>query len=147
MAEKTKIEATKWRAIEIEFGHILLDSIRDGAHGQKSEKSQDIKIIRKTILFTFGGKLHCTEYIRGGYIDFFFYDLNDDNGVPVIKFHSEPHEQKNVQTETEPFHMHVRKEKNDLKVSARIANHRYQSIWDILYFIETSKYTSYLFNK
>jgi hypothetical protein len=142
-----QIPATKWNLIEINFGHMLLDSIREGAHGLKSERSRDVIIRRKTILFLNGGKLHCTEYIKDDLILFYYYDLLDSRQTPIIKFHSESHSDKKDQTDTEPFHMHVRKDISDLKAGRRIPNYHYRTIHQILSFIETSEFLVPLFGE
>ena len=47
------------------------------------------------------------------------------NGSIVMKFHSEPHtNSKEHQTSTEPFHLHVKKDEQDLEASLRLPNGR-----------------------
>lgn len=57
-----------------------------------------------------------------------------------MKFHSEPHEKKEQQTETEPFHMHVAANESDLKASKRIANKHLQDLYSIIAFIVNGPY-------
>ena len=134
-----KIEPTKWNQIEIHFAHIIAE-IREGVQGQTSEKSRDITIRKKTISFLNGTKMHCTEFIKNDYIDFYFYDLIGPNNLPIIKFHSERHEDKTYQTTTEPFHIHARAGYDDLKLEKRLPNPKYKKLDDILTFIEYSEY-------
>ncbi len=81
-------------------------------------------------------------------IEFFQYDLYDASGNIIIKFHSEPHERKAYQTETEPFHMHVKEDEKDLSASKRMSlDKRLREMDDILSFIKNSRHIQYLYLK
>ena len=111
--------------------------IRNGCVGLKNDPPG---AIRKTIVFTNMTKLTCQEYIKEDIVDFYHYDYYDDKGNIIMKFHSEPHENKEHQTETEPFHMHVASDESDLKASKRIANRYFKDLYNIIAFIVNGKY-------
>jgi len=125
----TEIPKTNYQFIEREFIEEI-EEMRDGAAGLKNDPPG---AIRKTIVFKDFTKLSCQEFIKDGFIDFYHYDLYDSNGNIIMKFHSEPHEE-DQQTETEPFHMHVREDEFDLKASKRVKNKHLQELY-ILWFL------------
>lgn len=131
----TGIPKTNFRFIEDEFEEIV--EIRDGCVGLKNDPPG---AIRKTIVFRDLSKLTCQEIIKEGIINFYNYDYYDNKNNIIMKFHSEPHENKAHQTETEPFHMHVAADDSDLKASKRIANKHFKDLYNIMAFIVNGKY-------
>ena len=65
-------------------------------------------------------------------------DLNlyalDENNKVIMKFHSEPHNDKRYQTSTEPFHIHGN-ENSKLTNEKRFPNYNFKSLWDIMEFL------------
>ncbi|WP_226036782.1 toxin-antitoxin system TumE family protein [Aquibacillus saliphilus] len=126
----TGIPKTSFFFIEEEFEEIA--EIRNGCVGLKNAPPG---AIRKTILFNDMSKLTCQEFIKEDFIEFYHYDYYDGEGNIIMKFHSEPHEEKKDQTDTEPFHMHVATDIHDLKASKRIKNKHLQELFKIMVFI------------
>lgn len=114
----TGIPKTNFTTLYREFEEHISE-IRKGAAGLMDDPP---RAIRRTIIFSDMTKLSCQEYITDGVIDFYHYDYYNTDGSIIIKFHSEPHEEKAFQTDTEPFHMHIREDDNDLKASKRVPN-------------------------
>lgn len=71
------------------------------------------------------------------------YDYYSSNGSIVMKFHSEPHDNIEQQTSTEPFHLHVKRDEQDLEASMRLPNSRIQELWTIIETILISKHLKY----
>ncbi|WP_268875908.1 toxin-antitoxin system TumE family protein [Gottfriedia acidiceleris] len=66
----------------------------------------------------------------------------------IIKYHSEPHHDLKYQTETEPFHMHVKVNELDLAASKRLPQPKQlRAIDDILINIVNGKHLNYVFIK
>lgn len=114
----TGIPKTSFSTVLKEFGNHILE-IRNGANGRTDDPPG---AVRKTIVFKDMTKLSCQEFIKDGIIDAYQYDFYDSKGNVVIKFHSEPHDEKHLQTKTEPFHLHVRSGPSDYKASIRKEN-------------------------
>ena len=134
----TNLPPNNFKVIEREYAGEIIE-IRDGVSGQPNQAGA----VRKTIVFSDFTKLFCYEDIKGGEIDYFHYDYYDVNGMIIMKFHSEPHPNlPEFQTATEPFHMHVKKDAQDLVASVRlpIPNEHFKELIHIIDFILTSKY-------
>lgn len=139
----TGIPKTNYLFIHSEFDDEIYD-LRDGAAGLINNPPG---AIRKTIVFNDLTKLSCQEVIKDGIIDFYHYDFYDDRGNIIMKFHSEPHDDEDFQTETEPFHMHVKSDENDLKASKRVKNKHLQELYNIMVFIVNGQYLKHAFIK
>ncbi|MHA6260057.1 toxin-antitoxin system TumE family protein [Sporosarcina sp. CAU 1771] len=134
----TGIPQTNFSLLEKEFHEIV--EIRNGANGLPSKPGA----IRKTILFSDSTKLSCQEIIKNGFIEYYNYDFYSPNGSIVMKFHSEPHSNSKAhQTSTEPFHLHVKKNEQDLEASLRLPNGRIRELWTIIETILMSKHLKY----
>jgi hypothetical protein len=108
----TGYSATSWARIKRDYDDVITE-IRDS-------KTSESGLIEKVVIFDDFTKLKCRERIQYGLIEFYQYDYYDANGNIIVKYHSEPHEKKEYQTVTEPFHMHVKKDKTDLAASKRL---------------------------
>lgn len=75
---------------------------------------------RKTVIFDDNSKLSAQEFIKNGKIDYYQYDFYDGKQNIMIKIHSEPHTDEELQTLTEPYHIHVQSDVHDLKASKRL---------------------------
>lgn len=138
----TGIPKTNFTTLNREFEDYIID-LRNGAAGQPNDPPQ---AVRKTIIFDDHTRLSCQEFIKDGVIDAYQYDFYDSNGNIVMKFHSEPHDEKHLQTKTEPFHLHVRSGPSDLKASVRTENHHYRELFgQIMPFIIQSRNMVYAF--
>lgn len=134
----TGIPQTNFSLLEKEFHEIV--EIRNGANGLPSTPGA----IRKTILFSNSTKLSCQEIIKNGFIEHYNYDFYSTNGSIIMKFHSEPHtNSKDHQTSTEPFHLHVKKDDQDLEALLRLPNGRIRELWTIIEVILMSKHLKY----
>ena len=98
----TDLMPTNFKVIETEYNDII-KFIREI---DKDGKISNAFIKRKTYVLINGYKFYVTEVLKQGRIDFYYYDLYDENGKELIKFHSESHAEKDYQTSTEPFHVH-----------------------------------------
>ncbi|MDA1674707.1 MULTISPECIES: toxin-antitoxin system TumE family protein [Bacillus cereus group] len=139
----TGIPRSNFRLIEKEYEDVI-EEIRNGAAGLPSNPPG---AIRKTIVFKDLTKLSCQEIISEGIIEFYQYDFYDSDGNIVMKFHSEPHEDKKYQTDTEPFHMHVRKDAYDLKASVRLPNKHFKELVQVINLIIMSPHLHYAFTQ
>jgi len=135
MKKGTGISKTNYFVIDQDFSDLISD-IRNGAAGLQNSPPD---IIRKTILFNDLSKMHCQEIIENGKIQHYFYDYYDANGQIIAKFHSEPHLDKAYQTSTEPFHIHVKKDHQDLKAEKRVPNRYHKNLRSILEYIALNK--------
>lgn len=134
------LKPTSWRFIRREFSH-LIEETRELRDSTQSEVKVDI-------VFRDMSKLKCKEYIKNGYISVFQYDLYDGYGNVIMKFHSEPHEDEESQTDTEPFHMHIKKDEKDYSASVRKALPvSLRTIEGILILVENSANLKYLYKK
>lgn len=134
----TNLLPTNFKVIEREYAGEIIE-IRDGASGLPNQAGS----VRKTIIFSDLPKLYCQEYIKDGQIDYYHYDYYNSSGLIIIKFHSEAHPcSPEHQTTTEPFHLHVRKDSQDLAASLRlpIPNNHYKELMHIIDLILTSRY-------
>lgn len=108
----TGYSKTSWPRIERDYDDVITE-IRNSPNSEPG-------LVEKTIIFDDFNRLKCRERISDGVIEFFQYDFYDSSGNVIIKYHSEPHSDPAYQTETEPFHMHIKKDKDDLAASVRI---------------------------
>lgn len=81
-----------------------------------------------------GSRLSVTEISKNGVVDFFHYDWYSDTKQLIAKFHSEPHEAKEAQTSTEPFHIHI-PDKHGLSKEKRLPNEKHRDLISVLEFI------------
>lgn len=107
----TGYRPTSWSRIERDYDDIILE-IRNSLNTEPD-------FVEKIVLLDDYSRLKCREFIKLGIIEFFQYDYYDVNGNIIIKYHSEPHHDSKYQTETEPFHMHVKVNEMDLAASKR----------------------------
>lgn len=62
---------------------------------------------RATIVFSDNSLMYVTEKLtKQGAIIEYYYDWISSDKSTIAKFHSEPHDQEDYQTETEPYHVH-----------------------------------------
>ncbi|PER55717.1 hypothetical protein CN495_08160 [Bacillus thuringiensis] len=135
-----KLEPTSWRVIKRDFSH-LIEEIRESRDSTRAE-------VQMTIVFRDMSKLKCREYVVDGFIDVFQYDLYDGYGNVIAKFHSEPHKEEALQTATEPFHMHVRRDKQDYAASVRKPlPEQLRTVEGVLILLEHSENLKYLHTK
>ncbi|MGY0692013.1 toxin-antitoxin system TumE family protein [Virgibacillus sp. FSP13] len=141
----TGLPKTNFRFLEKSYSH-LIEEIRDRSNGFPSKPGS----IRKTIIFNDLSKMHCHEVVKNNRIEFYHYDLYDSNGRIIIKFHSEPHNDSDYQTTTEPFHIHAKEHMDDLKASKRLpfliaGEEGPKDLATILRFIEYSRFMQYYY--
>ncbi|MED2765992.1 DUF6516 family protein [Bacillus thuringiensis] len=118
---------TSWLRIKEDFNEIISE-IQDGFYEQGYKN--------KIIIFYDFSKLKCREKITNGVMELFQYDYYDENFNILMKFHSEPHEEEEYQTDTEPFHMHVNQDADDLACSFRTELYKpHQDLEGIIKFI------------
>lgn len=134
----TDLMPTNFKVIETEYNDII-KFIREI---DKDGKISNAFIKRKTYVLINGYKFYVTEVLKQGRIDFYYYDLYDENGKELIKFHSESHAEKDYQTSTEPFHVHG-SEDSKLTNVKRYPNKNFKTLFDILEFIRFM----FIFNK
>lgn len=110
----TGLPPTNFISFERIFEQII--DIRDGANGLPSDAGAK----RKTIIFEDNSRISAQEFIKNGKIDYYQYDFYDSKHNIMFKIHSESHPDKKDQTITEPYHLHVKSDVNDLKASKRL---------------------------
>lgn len=138
----SEIPKTNFRMIEREYS----DLITEIRNVPLDEGEHRCEIQKKIILFRNMSRLKCREIIKNEFISIFQYDLYDSDGNIVMKFHSEPHMDQRYQTETEPFHLHVRVSSEDLAASKRLPlPEEYRELHKIIHFIQIAQYTIYLY--
>ncbi len=104
----------------------IVTELRDGdGTGRPSTMSAQ----RYTFVFSDGSKLHATERIVNGKIEYYYYDWISPEGKEILKFHSEPHDDEEYQTETEPYHIHAI---NALGQSLRLPNFQFRDLDSIM---------------
>ncbi|APC39276.1 toxin-antitoxin system TumE family protein [Clostridium estertheticum] len=128
---KGKLEKSNFKLIEKEFSDLILTVAEIDQTGMGSRPN----VTRKTYTFKDNTFLSITErYISGGIIDYYNYDLYNSNEEIIIKFHSEPHQNKKQQTKTEPYHIHKH---NTLGVEDRLPNYVYKRLTEIFEYIKS----------
>lgn len=95
-----KLYKTNFKTLETEFKDII-KSIRET---DSTEEISTSLITRKTYILINKKKLYVTEFTSKNVIKKYYYDLYDENNKVIMKFHSEPHNDKRYQTSTEAFH-------------------------------------------
>lgn len=134
----TGYKATSWARISRDYEDVIIE-IRDSIRSESG-------LVEKTIVFDNMTKLKCRECIKNEEIEFFQYDYYDSNGNIVVKYHSEQHDDSKHQTVTNPFHMHVREDDNDLAASKRLPlPEKLRRIDDILSHIIHGRYLKYAY--
>ncbi|RHW39078.1 hypothetical protein D1B31_14060 [Neobacillus notoginsengisoli] len=129
--QNLKLPLTNYEQIRSEFPFVL--DIRDG---DQSGMASSQSVIRKTILLDDGTKILATEHIKDEKIAWFYYDYIDSNGLTLVKFHSESHddgkkESKKYQTRTEPYHIHP-SELKSLSNLSRFPNFDHRSLRSVV---------------
>ncbi len=112
--------------LEAEFNDIIQFTQETDQSGRQSSMLAQ----RKTFRFVDGSSLSITEIIKKDKIDFYHYDWSKDNKI-LLKIHSEPHDDPNYQTETEPYHIHTK----GLLDDERISNPTLQDLYSVLQLI------------
>lgn len=94
-------------------------------------------VTRKTYNFKDNSRLYITErYTTGDKIDYYSYDWYDSDREIRLKFHMENHEDKDYQTETEPYHIH--QPSKDGSEAHRRPNYKHKSLFEIMELIRLS---------
>lgn len=88
---------------------------------------------RATLILADNSLLYVTEYLsKQQVIEKFQYDwVASDNKTVLAKYHSEPHEGKDYQTATEPYHVHP-PEHAKLSNAKRYPNYFYNDLFSIV---------------
>lgn len=107
------------------------DIIQSERNVDQTGKTSSLICQRRTFMFIDGSCLSITEFLKDEKIDYYHYDWFSKNKKLLLKFHSEKHEDKNYQTDTEPFHIHYM----GLLEEKRISNPTFQDLASILQFI------------
>jgi len=116
--------------LRIAFSDIILKERATDHHG----KSSTLCSQRRTFVFTNGTYLSITEILQAGRIERYYYEWFNSKKEVIIKFHSEPHEDKRYQTMTERFHINTI---STLDEEKRLPNQYYQDLNQVLNFIRT----------
>ena len=127
----TDLKPSNLDFLRMEFRDIIQNERETDHHGKSSTLSSQ----RRTFVFTDRTFLSITEILLGGKIERYYYEWFNSKKEVIIKFHSEPHEDKQHQTLTEPFHMHT---VDALDEGKRLPNQYFQDLNQILNFIRTS---------
>jgi hypothetical protein len=136
----TGYSPSNWARIERDYDDIITE-IRKTPNSEPS-------FVERVIIFDDHTRLKCRECIKYGEIEFFQYDFYDANGNIIIKYHSEPHENPAYQTLTEPFHMHVKENADDLAASKRLPlPEQLRTIDGVLISIANGRYLKYAYIK
>lgn len=118
---------------------LLIRSYKDIIQSDRDSDRNGIKTSgycqRFTLKFFDGSYLYITEFLKDGLIEKYHYDWHDSNKKVKMKFHSEPHDQDECKTETEPYHIHVL---DKLGIEVRRPNRKYQDLDSVLNFIQYS---------
>lgn len=101
----SKIAVVSFKYIECEF----IDIIKKINDVDQNNKATSPLIRRKTYTFEDESFLSITEFLTddGIHIEKFHYDWFDSSKQIILKVHSEPHDEKECQTKTEPHHSHI----------------------------------------
>ncbi|MDP4098338.1 DUF6516 family protein [Paenibacillus sp. P96] len=87
---------------------------------------------RATLVFVDNSKLYITEHLKSGLITHYYYDWIHGNGNQVLaKFHCEPHDDPDYQTDTEPYHIHP-PDHSKLTNQIRFANYSFRDLSSIV---------------
>ena len=129
-----KNKPSSFTLIENDFSDIIVDVIETDQTG----KSSSMLVQRRTYKLINGTKLYITEFIKDGNIDISYYDIFSKAGESLMKFHSEPHENKNYQTATEPYHIHGN-EKRKLTNQKRFSNESCKSLYQVMEFLRLDR--------
>ena len=125
-----KLYKTNFKTLETEFKDIIKSIRETDSTGEISTSL----ITRKTYILINKKKLYVTEFTSKNVIKKYYYHLYDENNKVIMKFHSEPHNDKRYQTSTEPFHIHGN-ENSKLTNEKRFPNYNFKSLWDIMEFL------------
>lgn len=121
--------ASNLELLEKTFKNTAIQSVR---HTDSTGKASSAFAQRATLTFTDGSKLYITEQLRGGKIFEFQYDWIHGDGTTILaKYHAEPHDDEDYQTETEPYHAHP-PEYAKLSNQTRFPNHAYNDLFAIV---------------
>lgn len=121
---------TNFSFLQRDNGDVILD-VREG---DSTSRASTMYAQRKTLLLVDGSKLFVHERLEKNRIDFYQYDWVTANDKSILKFHSEPHEDVDYQTATEPHHIHP-PEAAKLTNKDRLANRYHQDLFSIIEFI------------
>lgn len=121
--------ASNLELLEKTFKNTAIQSVR---HTDSTGKASSAFAQRATLTFTDGSKLYITEQLRSGKISEFQYDwIHGDGTTTLAKYHAEPHDDEDYQTETEPYHAHP-PEHAKLTNQTRFPNHAYNDLFAIV---------------
>ncbi len=124
--KREKLTKSNFEILERCFSNIIIRVDKTDQTGMTSKPN----VTRKMYTFKNQTFLSITErYTSDGFIDYYNYDLYDVNEKILMKFHSEPHKDKNYCTKTEPYHIH---KINLLGVEERLPNYSYKRLSEIL---------------
>lgn len=136
MINKSEETITKsnFKLLEIEYSDIIISSedkdqnnrISDRYAGRRTFKLKDYSFISIT-------EIYKAEDLN--VIDYYHYDWYNKDKTIRRKFHSEPHDDINYQTHTEPYHIH---KPNKLDSEDRLPNHHHKRLSEILEHIRLS---------
>ncbi|MWC30140.1 toxin-antitoxin system TumE family protein [Paenibacillus sp. MMS18-CY102] len=109
------------------------DAIQEIRETDSTGKLSSILAQRATIVFSDGSLLYITEILtKQERIELYHYDWIASDRITVLgKYHSEPHEDENYQTDTEPYHVHSPKHPT-LNTERRYPNHSHTDLFSIV---------------
>lgn len=122
----TNLPASNLSFLESEFN----DIIQFTQENDQTGKSSSMLAQRRTFKFKDGSSLSITEILRNGNIDYYQCDWSINEKI-LLKVHSEPHKDTSYQTETEPYHIHVK----GLLADERISNPTLKDLYSVLQLI------------
>ncbi|KIL38701.1 hypothetical protein SD70_24970 [Gordoniibacillus kamchatkensis] len=117
----------------IELQRIFGEAIQTIRETDSTGLTSSFLVQRATIVFLDGSLLYITEYLsKQQLIERFNYDwISPDKTTVLAKFHSEPHTDKDYQTDTEPYHTHP-PEHAKLNNAKRYPNYFYNDLFSIV---------------
>lgn len=138
MKNSDKLDKSNFNLIERLNKHIIQNVEEHDLNGRLANRRE----CRKTYKLKDGSYLSVVEKYMAddlNKIDFYHYDWYErDKQTIKMKFHSEPHKEKKVQTETEPYHIHKPNKSKGINECDRIANYSHRTLLDIFECISLS---------
>lgn len=129
-------KATNLKVLCSDFPEVILDVSERAEDGRTSTAffAGGVLTLRD------GSKLNIEEYLdkQGNVTKYHYNWLRHDGSDYILKFHSERHDNPQLQTRTEPHHVHV---KTEAGASDRIPNEVHRDLYSIVEFMCLSFYS------